>query len=117
MWRSHEAEGNTQYLSILAYSYMTRRSSLIVERSTSDPGVIQVRAEGLGGVLAGLAIAVPTVHRRLQDALPGRGRKTTSTAEQGSKQAFHLESTLVDEQKQVELVIFSVFNARHSLNM
>lgn len=60
-----------------------------------------MRAEGLGGVLAGLAIAVPTVHRRLQDALPGRGRKTAIAAAQGSKQAFHLGSTLVDEQKQV----------------
>lgn len=64
----------------------------------------QVRAEGLGAILAGLAIGVPSVHRRLQDALPGRGRKTSSEQAQGSKQAFHLASTLGEEQKQVSLL-------------
>lgn len=61
------------------------------EQTVSAP---QARTEILGALLVAVAIAAPTLQRRLEEAQPGRGRQATSTDIAGAFRAFSFDTGL-----------------------
>lgn len=61
----------------------------------------QLRTEALGAALAGVALAAPTLERRLKEADPGRGRRPLPETLDGAAAAFAIASDLPDTVKEV----------------
>ena len=75
---------------------------IVVNRALSAEYVSdsQVLTEILGMVLAGMGIAAPTLQKRLEDVIPGKGRKPPLETVTGGSNAFALNDTLSDKMKE-----------------
>ncbi len=62
---------------------------------------MQARTELLGGLLCALCIATPSVGRRLQEALPGRGRVGSDAGSGASRSLFQLAADVPEATKTV----------------
>ena len=65
---------------------------------------VQVRAEYLCLLLAGLCVVVPEVEDRLKEVLPGRGRQRMAEKIEGAANGFFLAPSLSERSKQVSCV-------------